>query len=196
MNFLAHAYLSFDDEAVLTGNLISDFVKGNKQFEYPAAIRAGIQLHRSIDSFTDNHPATLAAKQVFRNDYRLYSGAFMDVVYDYFLANDPQEFSEKDLWTFAQRSYQVLDRNFELLPKPFQQLFHYMKTQNWLYGYRTTSGIFKSFAGLVRRAQYLTDSHPAERIFLANKKFLQEQYDLFWKDLKSFTKQEFDKIIK
>lgn len=103
MNFLAHAYLSFDDEGVLAGNMISDFVKGNKQFEYPESVRAGIKLHRSIDSFTDNHPATIAAKQVFRNDYRLYSGAFMDVAYDYFLANDPQEFSAESLSVFAQK---------------------------------------------------------------------------------------------
>ncbi|AHF16398.1 acyl carrier protein phosphodiesterase [Niabella soli] len=196
MNFLAHAYLSFDDEGVLAGNMISDFVKGNKQFEYPESVRAGIKLHRSIDSFTDNHPATIAAKQVFRNDYRLYSGAFMDVAYDYFLANDPQEFSAESLSVFAQKTYSTLAGHFELLPKPFQQLFYYMKTQNWLYGYRTTSGLFKSFAGLVRRAQYLTDSHPAERIFLANREFLQAQYQFFWIDLKSFTQQEFDKLLK
>ena len=30
MNYLAHAYLSFGNEPVLIGNMISDFVKGNK----------------------------------------------------------------------------------------------------------------------------------------------------------------------
>jgi len=30
MNYLAHAYLSFDHEEILVGNLISDFVKGKK----------------------------------------------------------------------------------------------------------------------------------------------------------------------
>jgi hypothetical protein len=29
MNYLAHAWLSFNDDAILTGNMISDFVKAN-----------------------------------------------------------------------------------------------------------------------------------------------------------------------
>jgi acyl carrier protein phosphodiesterase len=30
MNYLAHAFLSFKNEDVLTGNMISDYVKGQK----------------------------------------------------------------------------------------------------------------------------------------------------------------------
>ena len=30
MNYLAHAYLSFGDPGILTGNMISDFVKGKR----------------------------------------------------------------------------------------------------------------------------------------------------------------------
>ena len=53
MNYLAHAYLSFNDQEILTGNMISDFVKGKKKFDYPSRIQAGINLHRLIDNFTD-----------------------------------------------------------------------------------------------------------------------------------------------
>jgi acyl carrier protein phosphodiesterase len=56
VNYLAHAYLSFDDPEVLTGNMISDFVKGKKKYGYPPRILAGIDLHRAIDEFTDDHP--------------------------------------------------------------------------------------------------------------------------------------------
>ena len=94
MNYLAHAYLSFDDREILTGNIISDFVKGKKKFNYPSRIQAGIMLHRLIDNFTDEHAATREAKEFFRPHYRLYSGAFIDVVYDHFLATDETEFTE------------------------------------------------------------------------------------------------------
>ena len=63
MNFLAHAYLSFDYTDILLGNMISDYVKGKKKFEYPPEIQSGIMLHRMIDEFTDNHPATKIAKE-------------------------------------------------------------------------------------------------------------------------------------
>ncbi len=51
MNYLAHAYLSFHDPEVLVGNMISDFVKGKKQYDYPDGIQKGIRLHRIIDLF-------------------------------------------------------------------------------------------------------------------------------------------------
>ena len=96
MNFLAHAHLSFNHPQILVGNMISDFVKGKKQYEYDAAIHKGIQLHRAIDNFTDTHVATQNIKLFFRPQYRLYSGAFTDVVYDHFLANDTSEFLTND----------------------------------------------------------------------------------------------------
>lgn len=64
--------------------MISDFVKGKKKFDYPQGIQRGIMLHRMIDTFTDAHETTKEAKEVFRPHYRLYSGAFVDVVYDHF----------------------------------------------------------------------------------------------------------------
>jgi acyl carrier protein phosphodiesterase len=73
--------------------MISDFVKGRSQYNYQKNIQYGIKLHRDIDAFTDAHDATRAGKEIFRNDYRLYSGAILDIIYDYFLAND-----EKITW--------------------------------------------------------------------------------------------------
>ena len=43
--------------------MMSDFIKGNKKFDYPISIQNGITLHRLIDEFTDNHFATKNAKQ-------------------------------------------------------------------------------------------------------------------------------------
>ena len=100
MNFLAHARLSFSDPEVLVGNMISDFVKGRRQYDYPAGIQKGIRLHRAIDQFTDTHPVNQEAKLLFRPAYRLYAGAMVDVVYDHFLATDEEEFDEESLRGF------------------------------------------------------------------------------------------------
>ena len=39
MNYLAHAYLSFGNEDILVGNMISDFVKGKKKYDYSITIQ-------------------------------------------------------------------------------------------------------------------------------------------------------------
>ena len=95
MNYLAHAWLSFGQRDILVGNMISDFVKGKKRFDYSEPVQKGITLHRAIDTFTDEHEATKEAKKFFKPVVGLYAGAFMDIVYDHFLATDENEFGRK-----------------------------------------------------------------------------------------------------
>ena len=116
MNYLAHAYLSFNDREILTGNMISDFVKGKMKFQYPSRILAGINLHRLIDNFTDDHAATREAKEFLRPHYRLYSGAFVDVMYDHFLATDETEFTESSLLAYSEKVYDSLAETSAWLP--------------------------------------------------------------------------------
>ena len=185
MNLLAHAYLSFNHPAVLVGNMISDYVKGKKKFLYDPAIQQGIQLHRIIDEFTDQHPATQEAKFFFKADYRLYSGAFVDVVYDYFLANDSKQFpDESALNLFARNTYTSLIKYQPVMPERFAAMLPYMQSQNWLYNYRYAQGIERSFEGLVRRAAYLNESAIAFKIFQQEYQSLQKCYDNFFPELK------------
>ena len=186
MNYLAHAFLSFDHEKILVGNLISDFVKGKTKFNFPGDIQKGIALHRAIDTFTDTHEATRLAKNIFKARYRLYSGAFVDIVYDHFLANDPDEFNEETLRNFSEKVYAILDQHVEYLPWRFSRMFPYMKSQNWLLNYRTKWGTESSFYGLARRARYIDEVETAGLLFEANYKALHECYRIFFPDIKSF----------
>jgi acyl carrier protein phosphodiesterase len=190
MNLLAHAYLSFQQPELLVGNMISDYVKGNKQYNYPIGIQQGIRLHRHIDQFTDTHAATYQGKQVFKSAVGLYAGAFMDVVYDHFLALDSNELDEKGWQDFVTEVYNQLNKHTAYLPERFAPMLPYMQLQNWLFNYRYRWGIEKSFGGLVRRAKYLTDAGPAFAQFEANYPFLQECYQQFFPDVKNFAEKE------
>ncbi|MBP8244929.1 MAG: DUF479 domain-containing protein [Chitinophagaceae bacterium] len=194
MNYLAHAYLSFGHPGVLTGNMISDFVKGKKKFDYPSEVQQGIELHRAIDQYTDTHIATREAKQVFRAHYRLYSGAFIDVVYDHFLANDETEFTEESLFAFSRDTYAALDRQEAWMPDRFAHMYPFMKQQNWLFNYRTRWGIKKSMGGLVKRAAYLEDYHTAFTIFEEHFQLLEDCYRHFWAGMKPYAKSCFDQL--
>lgn len=195
MNYLAHAYLSFDNDEILLGNMISDFVKGRKQFDYSSVVHKGIVLHRHIDAFTDSHPIIQKAKTVFRTDYRLYSGAFIDVVFDHFLAVDANEFSKNELYNFSQKTYDTLDRQDVIMPPSFRNMFYHMKFQNWLYGYRTREGMYRSFDGLVKRAAYLEDSSAAVNVFDNQYNFLKNCYISFWPELKSYAKNKYKELL-
>jgi acyl carrier protein phosphodiesterase len=114
--------------------MISDYVKGKKKFDYSPGIQQGMNLHRAIDTFTDDHAVTKEAKQIFRPHYRLYAGAFIDVVYDHYW-QQILSFSAMIRWKSL---LPAPTQCWNLIP-PFSRTFcphvSYMKTQNWLYNY-------------------------------------------------------------
>ena len=191
MNFLAHSYLSFSEEQ-LVGNMIADFVKNRDVARLPESIQKGIKLHRAIDSFTDAHPLIHEAKAPFRPLVRLYSGAFVDVAFDYFLANDTTENSQREWQGHSQRVYAVLRRYEEFLPEVFKKVLDKMQQDDWLYNYRNEWGIEYSFRNVVNKAQFLDKTTNVFPAFLANKDFLREKYEIFFPEIKSFAQDFVD----
>ena len=191
MNFLAHSYLSFSEEQ-LVGNMIADFVKNRDVARLPESIQKGIKLHRAIDSFTDAHPLIHEAKAPFRPLVRLYSGAFVDVAFDYFLANDTTENSQREWQEHSRRVYAVLRRYEEFLPEVFKKVLDKMQQDDWLYNYRNEWGIEYSFRNVVNKAQFLDKTTNVFPAFLANKDFLREKYEIFFPEIKSFAQDFVD----
>jgi acyl carrier protein phosphodiesterase len=177
--------------------MISDFVKGKNQFTYPAVIQKGIQLHRFIDHFTDTHDATRQMKTFFRPQYRLYAGAFADVAYDHFLATDVHEFKTSAyLLHFAASVYALLQQQLHIMPERFASMLPWMVKQDWLFNYRFTGGIEKSFGGLVRRSAYLTESAMAFEIFMANYDAMKQCYAAFFPELKKAAFYQLQQLLK
>lgn len=187
MNYLAHAYLSFRNPQWLAGNLISDYVKGRKRFDYPEGIQQGILLHRAIDDFTDTHEMTKITKEIFRPAYRLYAGAFLDVSYDHFLATDVNQFADGlALREFGNYVYTSLQQQYDILPVRFHTMFDKMREQDWLYNYSLRWGMKKSFEGVVWRSQYLEESQTAFQLFEDNYDTLLASYQVFFPELLKF----------
>lgn len=187
MNHLAHAYLSFRQPELIIGNLIADFVKGRKNMaDFSAGIQQGIRIHRAIDSFTDQHPVTAKAKLFFRPSCGLYSGVFTDLVYDHFLASDPERFTNDSLYSFARYIYNEVKQQSAVLPPAFLEMFEYMQAYNWLYNYHTTAGISSSIRGVARRARYLkTDGSIVFAVFMEHYAALKTCYQEFFPGLQA-----------
>ncbi len=186
MNFLAHAYLSFNHPEVVVGNLISDFVKGKQQYDYTGNVFTGIKLHRLIDAYTDAHEATKQANIYLKPATGLYAGAFTDVVYDHFLANDERYWKQKQLKEFVDNVYETLKSNTETVPPKFKSMLPYMFAENWLYNYKYRWGIEKSFTGITRRAKYLNDATYAFELFEKYYTSLQALSAQFLPDVKDY----------
>lgn len=188
MNYLAHSILSYTSGQVV-GNMIADFIKNNERGSFPSGIQEGIRLHRCIDTYTDSHPVVSEAKKIFSPLVRLYSGAFVDVAFDYFVAH---LYTEQELKNHSKKTYQTLWQNEKWLPQNYRQMLVKMEKDDWLSNYRQDWGIKFSMQNVLNKAKYLDENLPVFDIFLQNKPQLQAYFDLFFPDILDYCKINFD----
>lgn len=179
MNFLAHIYLSGNDDFVKIGNFMADGVRGNDYKTLHPGIQKGIIMHRHIDTFTDSHPIFRKSKHRLHENFGHYSGIITDVFYDHFLAKNWSDYSSTSLNLFANDFYTLLETHFELLTLKTQQLLPYMKDQNWLLSYEETEGIRKILHQMDQRMK--RNSQMSNAVNQLN-----QEYELFKEEFISF----------
>ncbi len=190
MNFLAHQYLSGADEQIKIGNFIADLLRGKEVDAYKGNIRLGIDLHRQIDQFTDDHPAVKEAVKIFKETQGKYAPVIVDIAFDHFLAANWQKYHQQELNDFAMDFYEIMTKHQALLPEKVQFILPRMRTQNWLYEYQYLDGIQKAFEGVSRRASFASNMANARIGLERNYDELQFQFDTFFEDIITFVKEQ------
>lgn len=154
MNFLAHLFLSGNDDDLKIGNFIADAIKGTPSPSWGQGVLKGIALHRRIDSYTDSHPTVLKSIRRLRDRHGKFAGVVVDICYDHFLAKNWNQYSQEELWEYANSCYALLLKHKNELPEKIQYILPYMVKSNWLFNYRTLDGIDRVFKGMSRRTQF------------------------------------------
>lgn len=190
MNYLAHAYLSFNNPEILIGNLIADCVKGKQRYAFPQGIQQGISLHRKIDEYTDNHPIIKEIQNLYTSSAGRYKGVFLDVTFDHFLATDTENEPPEGWQQFSTWCYRQVDQNIDVTPDIFRRLFSYMKKEDWLYNYRHKWMMQRSFERLTQRAKYLANDTDIYTDFEHHYLQLKDAYNSFFPQLKQFAESE------
>jgi len=154
MNFLAHIYLSGDNDLMKIGNFMADGIHGKHFDTFPPEIQKGIILHRSIDTFTDAHPIFRQSTKRLHANYHHYSGIIVDIFYDHFLAKNWSTYSDEKLEDFAERFYQSLRDNHDSLTLKTQKMMPYMINHDWLSSYQNIESIESVLAKMDTRMKY------------------------------------------
>lgn len=196
MNFLAHAYLSFDQEKILVGNFAADFIKGRDLHLYEEGIQMGIMLHREIDTFTDTHPLVKAGQSYLRPKFRHYSTVISDIFFDYFLAKNWSTYSNQPLENFAIKTYDLMEQYHDQLPEDFNQMLNWMKNQNWLVAYGSQEGIQRALNGLTRRAKFDSKMNEATTVLKEKEQEFEVIFFAFFEDLRTFAREKLTELQK
>lgn len=186
MNFLAHIYLSGDNEQVLLGNFFADSVKGRRYLDFPQDIQKGILLHRSIDYFTDTHPIFRKSASRLFEKYRHYNAVIVDIFYDHFLAVNWEQYSRVPLEIYAARFYDLLHQHNQILPSGVKNFMPYMLRDNWLVSYQSIDGIAKTLYQMNQRTKNRSKMDLAVEELEEYYPLFQEEFTAFFEEVQVF----------
>ncbi|MBK7964736.1 MAG: DUF479 domain-containing protein [Bacteroidetes bacterium] len=186
MNYLAHLYLSGNNDQLKIGNFIADHVKGSAIENYSGDVLAGIHLHRLIDPFTDQHPVVAITNARLRPDFRKYAPVISDVFFDHFLARNWSQYHHLSLEEFAQNSYALMRANEHLLPLRALNMLNYMEPQNWLLHYASFHGMEKALTGLSRRTKFVSHMDKAHLFLQEHYQDFENDFELYFKDVRLY----------
>lgn len=192
MNFLAHAYLSFDQPTILVGNFIGDFVKGDLKQQFEPEIIMGVYLHRAIDKFTDTHPIVKESQEVLKPIFFRYSSVITDMFFDYFLAKNWEKYDDRPLEEFAASVYTLMETYEPILPPKFTHTFKYMRKENWLVSYGTYEGIKRALTGISYRATFKSNLEAAPYYLLKHHDLFERHFEAFFPELEAFSREQLE----
>jgi acyl carrier protein phosphodiesterase len=154
MNHLAHAFLAGADDQVLLGGLLGDFWHGAPDPQWPAAICAGVVLHRKIDVYTDSHAEVAAARALFVPPLRRYAGILLDVYFDHVLAAEWPRQGREPLADLSARVEVLLRDNRRWLPPQLNRFADYFHQAGLFASYADPDTIERVLAGIGRRLKH------------------------------------------
>jgi acyl carrier protein phosphodiesterase len=185
MNFLAHQALSGNNQSIQVGNFVADFLRGERNIEFPEQIQKGIQLHHKIDFFTDNHPSTKESILLMRPVFGKYASVLIDLYWDHFLGKHWNLYYPGDLFHFTASVYENLHNHYHFLPKRAKSMLPYMVWEDWLGHYQYDVGMTKAMKGLGRRARFENQFESKGVLFLQeHRSFLEERFLNFYPEIK------------
>ncbi len=186
-----HLYLAGDDAELQLGGLMGDFVKGPIPRDYPEKLALGLLLHRRIDSLAQNSLHTRRSRQRLHPRFGHGRGIIIDIFYDHFLASAWADHSSEPLESYAEKVYQLLQRQHKRLPAGLQHVAPRMIEYNWLVSYQHRTVVGKA---LQRISQRLSRPLPlAEGVddLIAHEVLLRQDFKGFMIEATDFVKQEF-----
>lgn len=187
MNYLAHIALSGNDDFIKIGNFMADAIKGKKYKSYPKNIQTGILLHRQIDWFSDNNDIVKKSKRRLDKRYGHFKGVIIDIFYDHYLAKNWKDYSDVPLQKYTKEFYDLLEKNFQILPQRVQYLTPYMISGDWLTNYAKLQGIENVLKGMNKRTGEISKMHLAINDLEEHYEEFEQDFILFFEKLRNFS---------
>nr|WP_235295669.1 acyl carrier protein phosphodiesterase [Portibacter marinus] len=173
---------------------MADFITNRQVSEYSPEIQKGIQLHRMIDSFTDNHEMVRKGTKRLRNYHGKYAPVVIDILYDNILARNWDQYHERALEDFTRDAYLTLYQRMTDLPDKLKQRVPLMVADDFLTKYRDENGLKRALRSLDRRAKFASNFEAAAQQLRNERALFESEFHSFFPEVvemsRTFCKSE------
>ena len=194
MNFLAHAFLSGENEDLILGNMLADFIRGGIIDVFNPGIQKGILLHREIDNFTDHHPVVERTKVRLRPVFNHYSPVVGDMFYDHFLAANFAKYSPIPLGSYAKIIFRIMDQHNEILPDRLKKFMDFVRFLKIFESYASIEGMEEVLEIMARRTNYISHLELGGQELRKNYEHYEADFKEFFPELIGFVNQRIKEI--
>ena len=190
MNFLAHCLLAHPGDGLVAGGILGDFVKGNIPESLPGELRAGVRLHRRIDSFSNRLPAMKDSARRFPPPLRRVAPVLLDLVADHCLALSWSRYGTGDLGEFTNRVYSAVDRYRDWVPARGTSFVRRMVETDLLARYAEPAVIQRAMEHVLDRLRFGHLGSGLDGVLGASLPALADDFDVYYPQLDAFARQE------
>lgn len=184
MNYLGHCFLSCNDDNLLLGNVIADMIRNKDLDNLDPSVVKGVMLHRSIDSFTDSHPAIRQVSKLLHERHGKYAPVVTDIFFDYILFHNWEIYVDRSFESFKTTIYhQLSSSDLSVLPEKVQGSLGRMIDGDWLQGYTTIEGMKYVFSRVAKRAKFASNILTATDDLIAIEDEMTELFHQFFPDI-------------
>jgi acyl carrier protein phosphodiesterase len=180
-------YLSGDDDQLMVGNFMGDFVKGPLGHDFPQRVRQGLVLHRKIDSFAQRDISFQASRLRLSPHFGLYRGVLVDLFYDHFLAVEWERWSDIPFPDYMASSRSGINRYQDIMPPSLQE-FVPVIFDELLPSYASVSGIESALQRMSRRVIRSNPLATGATELILHYDELKADFEQFMVDVGRFTK--------
>ncbi len=162
---------------------MADFLNNKEVAILTSDILLGVELHKKIDAFTDNHKSVKSSVKILRKTQGKYAPVVVDILFDYILTQNWDKYSGQKIENFIQNIYIVFIENLEVFPEKIKVMIPMMIKDNFLMSCSTEDRLKMTFNRVNKRAKFENHFSSAHIDLFENYEELENHFLDFFPDL-------------
>ncbi len=174
----------------MAGGVLGDFIKGPVPDALPAELRAGVRLHRRIDSFSNRLPDMKVSVRRFGPELRRVAPVLLDIVADRILAETWPRYSDRPLRDFTSDVYAALAVHDDHVPTAGRRFVDYMMTTDLLARYHEPEPLSRAARHVLERLRMGHLAEPFAAAMDEQWEALTADFHVYFPHLQQFATEE------